>query len=805
MRLISLEINNFRVIKNVRLSFPDRVIGIIGPNGAGKSSLIEAVSWALYGNQTARTGKDEIKSSFARPDEDCEVRLEFSVNEEQYRVVRRLAGRTERAEVELYRGESSESVGVNETRAYVGQLLGLDWRGFLSSFLARQAELNALSDLQPSKRRDHIAGMLGIERLDKAIQKVKENTRLQKEKAHFLERQITEKDQVVARVEQLRQSIADLTGPVEKLKQDRDQAEAGLKKSREMLASVQRKRDEWLRLEALIQAEKRTLDGLAQQQQNLRDEREKLGQNQKELGSLGEQLADLPSVRSAFERQKEAKSKVVVRDDLLVRVTSTEQQVSREQTEAANLERRLDEINACLSELPEDLEQQFDSEHKRLESARDEFSRLKAEVESTETQIAKLDEQLTSIDRLGPDSVCERCRRPFGKDFEQIKAHLSDEVAQLRRGMSDMQQRLAAQKLAGEQLRDSLNTLERGKNRRYQLKLDYQTATREVGSARERLKNNRTALDRLREQLDEFRDLRFDPKEFEKVQAGLDQLEKVKERYDRLTGSLARLPQVNDAIAELAKKIEETHLNQDRLAGEITALDFDEETFNELSAAFEQSQNLLEAANNEYLAGSKEKELTEKELEGKLDQLKSFEQTEAELENSRSSHYYGEKLGRLFGDFRQELIATIRPSLAEISSRLMSEMSAGKYDLVELDDKYNLRVMDSGIFYGVDRFSGGEKDLANLCLRLAISLALTESAGLTRSFVILDEVFGSQDNQRKELILQAMAQLKSRFPQILLVTHVDDVKDGVEEIMEVIPTGNGWSEVRVNGANFQAH
>ena len=84
--------------------------------------------------------------------------------------------------------------------------------------------------------------------------------------------------------------------------------------------------------------------------------------------------------------------------------------------------------------------------------------------------------------------------------------------------------------------------------------------------------------------------------------------------------------------------------------------------------------------------------------------------------------------------------------------------------------------------------------------RLAISLALTEAAGLSRSFVILDEVFGSQDNERKELILRSLANLKQRFPQILLITHIEDIKDGVEQVIEVIPTQAGWSEVRVNGA-----
>ena len=129
----------------------------------------------------------------------------------------------------------------------------------------------------------------------------------------------------------------------------------------------------------------------------------------------------------------------------------------------------------------------------------------------------------------------------------------------------------------------------------------------------------------------------------------------------------------------------------------------------------------------------------------------------------------------------------------------MAEMTGGKYSLVELDEDYNLQVMDNGAFFGIDRFSGGEKDLASLCLRLAISLALTESAGLDRSFIILDEVFGSQDTGRRELIFEALANLKPRFPQMILITHLEELKHKVETIVEVAPQPGGWSEVRVNG------
>jgi exonuclease SbcC len=358
---------------------------------------------------------------------------------------------------------------------------------------------------------------------------------------------------------------------------------------------------------------------------------------------------------------------------------------------------------------------------------------------------------------------------------------------------------LVARKKSGEEVAAKVAQLESARNEAYQLKVDLSAAEKSNEELKVTSEDARKKLTDLNVQLEKFEGQDFDRAKFEALTAKVAQLESLQQQADRLKGGLARLPVAEKVLAETGQKLDDSRERLLEYQNELKDLGVSETEISKAAERFNAARNKFDTLKGELLAKAKEKELLEKELEGKAEQLKSFDKAAAELEQSRSAHYYGEKLGRLFSDFRQNLIATIRPSLSEISSRLFSDMTDGKYTLVDLDEKYNLRVMDSGTYYGVDRFSGGEKDLANLSLRLAISLALTESAGLQRSFVILDEVFGSQDAQRKELILQAMAQLKNRFPQILLITHIDDVKDGVEEIIEVLPTGSGWSEVRVNG------
>ncbi len=800
MRIISLDITNFRVIKRGRLEFPDKVIGIIGRNGAGKSSIIEAVAWALYGNQAARTGKDEIKATYAGKDENCEVSLTFSINEEKYRVVRRLVGRSERAEVALYRGDSSESVGVTETKNYVGELLGLDWRGFLSSFLARQSELNALSDLQPTKRRDHIAGMLGIERLDKAIQKVKEDVREKANMVAFIERSLQDRKSIETRIAELVESEKSLRAPAAEAADRLTAARTNLERASEGYLASQAKKSEWSQLKIRIEAQQKLLQSSVERRDRLRVELEGLQQNEKNLAGLRPSLDEYPKVRNELDQLAELKGKVGQKEQLSKRQAEIGQEletITRRKSEAAASEKKLIER---AKEIPEDIAQRVETAQANVEAAVEAFQALNSEKAALEKDRAKLNTQIGSISELGPESECDRCGRPFGDEYDDIQEHFHKELKALESEIATRTNLLVERQTEGTQLRKTLNDLKVQYQLSQEIGLKLQAASKEMTDLSARLEQLSAQKLQVDEELARFGNVAFDPTRFALLSDRMKELDRIKVQASKLEGSLARLPEVNRQIEEAGGAIESAKKELQSREQELRQLDFSDASHEQLTRLYNEAQNQLEAARQQQATLANQLELVKKELEGKQEQLLGFERQAQELEKFRSEHYYGEKISTLFGEFKKRLIAGIRPRLGEISSGLYSEMTGGKYSMVELDDKYNLQVWDGGAYYGVDRFSGGEKDLANLCLRLAISLALTDAAGLSRSFVILDEVFGSQDDERKELILKSLANLKQRFPQILLVTHIDDIKDGVEEIIEVIPTNAGWSEIRVNGA-----
>jgi exonuclease SbcC len=81
--------------------------------------------------------------------------------------------------------------------------------------------------------------------------------------------------------------------------------------------------------------------------------------------------------------------------------------------------------------------------------------------------------------------------------------------------------------------------------------------------------------------------------------------------------------------------------------------------------------------------------------------------------------------------------------------------------------------------------SGGEEDMANLVLRLAISQMVAERAGQPLSLLVLDEIFGSLDEYRQHGVVQLLRGLADRFPQVILITHVEAVRDGVDRVVRV--------------------
>jgi DNA repair protein SbcC/Rad50 len=151
----------------------------------------------------------------------------------------------------------------------------------------------------------------------------------------------------------------------------------------------------------------------------------------------------------------------------------------------------------------------------------------------------------------------------------------------------------------------------------------------------------------------------------------------------------------------------------------------------------------------------------------------------------------------LLVEFRSYQSQRAWPHLEQGASAILSAATDGRYADVGLSDDFRIMVLDRGERHDLSRFSGGEQDVTNLCLRLAIAEWVARERGAENNFVVLDEVFGSQDSERRQLLLSQLRALGNRFQQMLVITHLDDVADLCEHQIDVRLEEEGRSTAAV--------
>lgn len=168
----------------------------------------------------------------------------------------------------------------------------------------------------------------------------------------------------------------------------------------------------------------------------------------------------------------------------------------------------------------------------------------------------------------------------------------------------------------------------------------------------------------------------------------------------------------------------------------------------------------------------------EKAASGLQGEIRKARETEARVEELRSEARYLERTAMLLDGFRDHLVSRVGPELSREAEALFRDLTNHEYDDLRIDDEtLAIQIADGDSYFPIERFSGSETDLANLALRVAISMHLSRVSGADVGMMVLDEVLASLDQERKDLMVLAMGKLSSRFHQLFVITHAEQVKD----------------------------
>src|SRR5690606_29388234 len=381
--------------------------------------------------------------------------------------------------------------------------------------------------------------------------------------------------------------------------------------------------------------------------------------------------------------------------------------------------------------------------------------------------------------------ICPTCERPLGDHFDTVVGRLEDEWDTLVQDGKWLRLRLDQLEAKPEELAqaearraEAQKTLE-GRSQRF---ARCEGATRELDRTRAEQAARSERLEAIRKELAKLPP-GYDAERHRRAEARLTELRELERRASRLEQAVEAKP---TRERERAEATERGRRAADRIA-ELEArrveLGFSEEDFARLRAEYEEAMDAVRAA--ELRATEIRGALTaaEEALETAVRAEAAYEERRAALVSLESELRHHNELDAALERLRSELNARVRPELGQLASAFLAEITEGRYTSLEIDENYNIMVLDEGEEKPV--ISGGEEDIANLVLRLAVSQMIAERAGHPLSVLILDEVFGSLDLERRDNVVQLLHKLSDRFEQVILITHIESIRENLDQVIRV--------------------
>ncbi len=451
-----------------------KVAAIVGPNGAGKSSLLDAITWALFGKARYHQNRELIRKGATS----MAVTLVFESDGQLYRVRRQYhedARRARRAtaSLEQWTGQKWRPIlsdSAQRVTEEIERLLKMDYDTFVNTVFLPQGRSGEFMNLDPAERRDLLAKVLGLDAFEKLAERAKEQARV-------LRGQIAEKERRVQEIDKDLEQRPTVQQAYQKAQRDYEEAKERLEALEEDIRRLQHQRETLLqqkaRLEQLLSEEQTLQRQIADARQNIRNYQRQLERWRKVLANAeviekGYQdylkvqkaeatLSEKATLLQQLERQKHSleqaiqKARASLETQLRVKETeqaNTQQQLAQLQERLrrrSGVEQRLQELQKARQVL-----RALEQKQRQWQALQNQRLELERRIAQEQTQWAQREGQLQQAYKQW-ESVLER--RPLVE--EQIR-----KLETLHQQLSDRLQKLEELRQQRERLTQQLATLQ---------------------------------------------------------------------------------------------------------------------------------------------------------------------------------------------------------------------------------------------------------------------------------------------------------------------------------------------------------
>jgi len=829
-----------------------------GENGHGKSALLDAITWALWGE--SRAGKNKHDELVRIGADEMSVHFTFEMDGQRYRVIRKRSKKAVGNLWEFQQETPDQGLGAGwrsltgnkstDTGETIQKLLRMSYDTFLNSAYLRQGQADQFVKQTPTKRKEILADILDLSRYDQLEAKARERMRSAQAEATDLERDISGIDAELKAEPDLREQLAVLQARLDELHARRDALRAEWEAMQERRSALKGQAEFADSLKAQITTLEAEMRGLS----------EELAEHQAEADKANALLGRQDEICRDYEKLVAARARV------------------------AGLERDLGQFHRgqqALAAADKELMAAENDVQRRLE-------RAVADYEQAAARVKDFGFFRTERDTLAPRvAAADRSEEQLGPKRAELKA-LQEQFTALREQYAgaDWQAKEWARKietLANQQGQCDVCNSPLPQAKVAAIRTDYEDALRQAQAAQKRVKaeangvkaqitNCENELHALDVQVKAAKDDRtrlaqaeqyvLDAEETRKT---LPNLEAIRVEAERVAASGEFAPEARAKIATLETALAKlAHVEADSAAvrAEIAALEQSER----LHIALEHAQTALKTAEAGIARAQKalqtrqgSRDAAQAQLQsladvsGELAKLKERAQQIGELEKARAGEadtvgkdiggceqkllrfeeqkavradkakrlgdakYDGEVHSRLTEAFGKKgvqalIIENAIPELAEETNRILDRLTDGDMSLyfdtlreskTKRDgpiETLDIKVSDNLGTRPLEMYSGGEGFRAAFALRIALSKLLARRAGARLQTLIIDEGFGSQDAKGREKLVECLDAIKDDFERIIVITHIDELKDAFATRVEITKTPSGSQITVMEGA-----
>lgn len=789
MILTNLKLENFKKYTNFEIAFESGLIGIIGKNGAGKSTIFEAILFALYGELKSKGDKEVVRNSNASSKDAVIVELDFEFDTIEYKVIREFRGKTLSANAKLYKNTELITTGAKEVTTSIINLTKMSKDAFVHTLFASQKELTSLSNSKPEDRKKMIRKLLGLEKIDFVEKELIEKSReLKREISAFAEVLLSAEDISIKK-----EHIVEYTNQSELLQKDINTRttlldttktqEQTIKQELELYAKTKEQKQS---LHARCELLKSSIKSHQINQDKLSNELNNLKVKQEELRGLQSVKQEYISLHESIKEQEKLKEHHIRKEGLILEQNELREQYKKVKETISFLEFETKEHKE-LVEKEKALEAKLESIKQILIQIQTKEKALLQEIAGEQKLISDISKKIENITNLGRESNCPTCTRPLLDEYDNVilslehivkttqkekidKASLN--LEEIQKNKEQIEESQKAHIKEHFELSKAINLIE-SKNKDLQLQKEHFEKVTQKGV------KNKTELAKLEIYT-------YDNTIHEQI---LEKQKELKTKYEYVLSLETMLKRVDSIKEELQTSIS----NQDKYNLELLqkdlefqAINYDEVKHQEKIKQYDEVQ----AQKDSLTAVINELKVKIATIQGQIktiqESLNNNEIQLSKVQTKKDDLTDYEKIKISLAEFKTKLNSKVAPRISDIASNMYAQITKGKYQHIEVSNDFDFYIYDEGKKYPIERFSGGEIDLANLVLRIAISKTLSELSGASSvEFLAFDEVFGSQDESRRMEILEAFHTIKEQYRQIFLISHEMEIKEMFERVVEV--------------------